>query len=171
MNLEQQALFPNQESSPEDSLVRTYQWLENELGLKGIEVVSSGKSAAYLTISNPNGSSLKMSPVCFPQTEDETWEPSSKRWLTGGMGSHTEFLTLSSSESPSVAVESSLSAVLETQGEHLRKYLLSPKACEGILRRASRRGKTLPKELEAALRSQLSDQVEQVESLAAEASI
>ncbi len=46
-----------------------------------------------------------------------------------------------------------MSDVLETPGEHLRKYYLSPKAAAGILRRASRRGRSLPDALAAALRA------------------
>jgi hypothetical protein len=49
---------------------------------------------------------------------------------------------------PNDAVVCSLSQVLE-QGSIQRRYFLSSKACEGILRRAEKRGKTLP----AALRS------------------
>lgn len=48
-------------------------------------------------------------------------------------------------------VYSELSDVLETPGEHLRKYYLSPKAAAGILRRASRRGRSLPDALLRAL--------------------
>ena len=44
-----------------------------------------------------------------------------------------------------------LSSILEANAA--TKYSLSPKACAGILRRAERRGKTLPGHLEAALRS------------------
>ena len=55
-------------------------------------------------------------------------------------------------ESPSVAVESRLSAILE--GCPHPKYSLSAKACLGILKRAERRGKKLPEELERALRAQ-----------------
>ena len=55
-------------------------------------------------------------------------------------------------ESPSVAVESHLSQILE---EHpLPKYSLSAKACQGILRRAGRRGKELPEVLRIALERQ-----------------
>ena len=46
----------------------------------------------------------------------------------------------------------SLAEMLET-GNHLMRYCLSPKACRGILRRAEKRGKTLPEPLEAALAS------------------
>ena len=48
-----------------------------------------------------------------------------------------------------------LSDILETVGEHLRKYCLSLKACAGILRRAASRGKELPERLAAALKAQI----------------
>ena len=48
-----------------------------------------------------------------------------------------------------------LSDILETVGEHLRKYCLSLKACAGILRRAASRGKDLPARLKAALLAQI----------------
>lgn len=70
------------------------------------------------------------------------------------MGSPTACWTLSTSEFPSDggACSSSLADVLEPPtSPGLSKYFLSPKACEGILRRATRRGKTLPETLEAAL--------------------
>ena len=151
MIYEEQALFLSEESSPEDSHARIYQSLVSVLDLPESVQVSFGRSSGSLTISDPSGSYLKTSLVCCQATEDGTWEPSSGRWLSAGMGSPTGFWTLSSSESPSDAGECSLSDVLETQGEHLRKYWLSSKACEGILRRATRRGKKLPERLEAAL--------------------
>lgn len=61
----------------------------------------------------------------------------------------TEFLTLNTGESPSVAVVSTLSSILEANAPE--KYYLSARACEGILRRAERRGKELPKMLREAL--------------------
>jgi hypothetical protein len=36
-------------------------------------------------------------------------------------------------------------------GEHLQKYSLSAKAAQGILRRANKRGKVLPDQLQKAL--------------------
>jgi hypothetical protein len=75
------------------------------------------------------------------------------RWSNSGMAFRGEYLMLNTLEYPNAVVESSLSDILETTGEHLRKYSLSPKAAEGILRRASRRGKQLPERLEQALRS------------------
>jgi hypothetical protein len=52
-------------------------------------------------------------------------------------------------ESPKEDVESHLSQILEVDAP--KKYYLSAKACEGILRRAERRGKVLPKMLKDAL--------------------
>ena len=52
---------------------------------------------------------------------------------------------------PNDAVVCSLSQVLE-RGSIPPKYFLSGKACAGILRRAEKRGKTLPPILESALR-------------------
>jgi hypothetical protein len=66
------------------------------------------------------------------------------------MGSPTEFLTLSTSEWPRDAAVCSLSDVLEA-GNLPRRYFLSGKACAGIRLRAARRGKPMPRELEAAL--------------------
>ena len=65
----------------------------------------------------------------------------------------TEFLTLNTGEYPSDVVESTLSAILEANVPE--KYYLSAKACEGILRRAERRGKQLPEMLRVALEQQI----------------
>ena len=59
-------------------------------------------------------------------------------------------LTLNTGECPSVAVESTLSQILEDNVPE--KYYLSETACQGIIRRAEKRGKKLPKMLEEALR-------------------
>lgn len=69
-------------------------------------------------------------------------------WMDDGAW-HGECLMRNTGESPSVAVESRLSQILE-ETPHT-KYYLSEKACQGILRRAERRGKDLPKQLKAAL--------------------
>ena len=66
------------------------------------------------------------------------------------MGPPGAFLTLSISEFHSAAAASSLSDILET-GALPQRYFLSAKACAGILRRAERRGKELPAQLQAAL--------------------
>lgn len=69
------------------------------------------------------------------------------------MGGPTGSWTRATSESPSDAVVSSLSDVLEEIGTVPEQFYLSRKASLGILRRAERRGKTLPEPLERALRT------------------
>ncbi len=66
---------------------------------------------------------------------------------------HQKFY-LNCSEKPLIKNESKLSDILEINPNP--KYLLSPKACQGILRRAEKRGKELPKILQAALEKQAS---------------
>jgi DNA (cytosine-5)-methyltransferase 1 len=60
-----------------------------------------------------------------------------------------EYWTLNTGESPSAAVVSSLSQILEDAPHP--KYYLSKTACLGILRRAEARGKELPQQLKEAL--------------------
>jgi hypothetical protein len=90
-------------------------------------------------------------PASCPATEDGTLVPSSGSWASSGMGSPTEFWTLSLPEYHSAAAVCSLSDVLET-GPVPQRYFLSATACRGILRRADKRGKELPQALSAALR-------------------
>jgi hypothetical protein len=56
---------------------------------------------------------------------------------------------LNTGESPNAAVESTLSSILQVNVPE--KFYLSGRACEGILRRAERRGKELPEMLKEAL--------------------
>lgn len=63
-----------------------------------------------------------------------------------------ELSTPNIGESPNVENVSILSSVLEA--EVPEKYYLTPKACQGILRRAQKRGKILPTLLKAALEAQ-----------------
>ena len=74
-------------------------------------------------------------------------------WERGGLllGAYT---MRSFGEFPSVAEESHLSQILEDTPH--QKYYLSAKACQGILRRADRRGKELPEILKEALVKQCS---------------
>ena len=61
-------------------------------------------------------------------------------------------LTLNIGEKPSEAYPTHLSDILE--GNPDPRYNLSPRACAGILSRASRRGKQLPEMLKTALEAQ-----------------
>ena len=69
-------------------------------------------------------------------------------WETDG-ALLTELSTRNTGESPSDAVVSTLSSILEADVPE--RYYLSGRACEGILRRAERRGKELPEMLRIAL--------------------
>ena len=87
-----------------------------------------------------------------PQTGGvHSGEQAERSWATG-IPSRGGCSTLNTGESPSVAVASHLSQILEAQP--LPKYYLSATACQGVLRRAERRGKELPPILKAALENQ-----------------
>lgn len=100
----------------------------------------------------PSGWYARTSPVSCQATKGGILAPSSGCWANSGMGSPTEFLTLSSLEYPKDAVVCSLSDVLET-GEVPQRFFLSATACQGILRRAAKRGKELPRPLALALKA------------------
>lgn len=74
----------------------------------------------------------------------------SESFANSGTAFAGAFLTLSSSEWPSDAAVCSLSDALEMR-DVPQKYSLSPTACAGIIRRAERRGRSLPPQLEQAL--------------------
>ena len=102
-----------------------------------------------------------------PATEGATSRTSSARLGNAGILLPTGLWTLNTCEwsgcpEPSPSGDAGfgssvcgLSDILETVGEHLRKYCLSLKACAGILRRAASRGKDLPARLAAALKAQI----------------
>lgn len=156
MNSEMLALFPIEESSPEDSPAKTYPSQAVALAWLGRDQDSSGTSSDSWMNSIPVGSSLRTSLASCRQREEGIWESSSGRWESAGMASPTECWTLSTSEFPSGdgACSSSLADVLERPTvPGLSRYFLSPKAAQGILRRAGRRGRSLPEPLEAALQA------------------
>ena len=97
----------------------------------------------------------KTSPARSTATEDTTSEQSSQRWMTSGLWRNGGTCWMHNiSESPSGVEEcsSSLSLILLSPDEPgLDKYCLSPKAAEGIMRRADRRGRSLPPLLRTAL--------------------
>lgn len=93
----------------------------------------------------------RMSLVFYPATKDRILPSSFNGWRNAGMALPGGCLTLSISEFPNDADVCSLSEVLEADVP--QKYYLSPKAAQGILRRAEKRGKTLPTHLEETLRT------------------
>jgi hypothetical protein len=129
--------------SEADWMMTVATWPSNFLGL--------------LTERGPDGWYGRTSPASCRRTEDGILEPYSGAWSNSGMGSPTECLTLSIAEWTGLDGLSlnddgvcSLSDILET-GDVQQRYYLSAKACAGILRRAGKRGKTLPPQLQRAL--------------------
>ena len=100
----------------------------------------------------PDGWFGRTSPASYHPTEERILPAYFEGWQNSGMGSPTESLTLSTSEWPSDGVACSLSDTLET-GTLSPRYYLSALACQGILRRAEKRGKNLPPQLQQALLS------------------
>ena len=84
-------------------------------------------------------------------------EKESVSWLTSTDLRQAGFcLTLNLSERPRVENPTLLSQILEEETDP--RYNLSAKACQGILNRASRRGKKLPEILQTALENQAYEQ-------------
>ena len=115
-------------------------------------VTSCSPSLQLLNSIAPDGWFGKTSPASCHLTEEKILEPCSERWGKSGMGSHTEFVTLNIGEFHSAAAVCSLSGILET-GDVPQRFYLSAKACQGILRRAEKRGKKLPEQLQHALKT------------------
>lgn len=85
-------------------------------------------------------------------TKTVTSPPSSPSFDNAGILDATGLLTLNMPEYRSGAAVCSLSSILET-GDLPQRFFLSPKACEGIIRRAAKRGKELPEQLARALQA------------------
>ena len=94
---------------------------------------AKSKSRTYLSLNLKSG-----------QSQEKSWQMVSL--------SHTGQSMLSTGVYPREECVSTLSQILMVNVP--QKYYLSPKACLGILRRASDRGKKLPEVLETALKKQ-----------------
>ena len=108
-----------------------------------------GSLLELLTNLSRSGWLSKMSPAYYPAMEGKTLPLSFNGWQNAGMAFAGGYLTLSISEFPKDGDACSLSEVLEMDVP--RKYYLSAKAAQGILRRAEKRGKELPDALREAL--------------------
>ena len=137
--------------SSEDFPARTSAWPEVAAAWMEANLDRDSGSSSLELYQNcgPELRSSKMSLVYLAATEAETLEPSFEGWQNSGICRPGECWTLSTSESHSGAVESSLWQVLETAPAP--KYYLSARACAGILRRAEKRGRELPENLRQAL--------------------
>ena len=97
-------------------------------------------------------SASKIKPPLFLDLRTANGHQAAAYWATAGAW-HGEYTTRSFGEYPSEERESRLSQILVGGGAH-PKYFLSARACQGILRRAEKRGKKLPEILEQTLRKQ-----------------
>ena len=110
----------------------------------------SQKARTSQPSSKKSSKSQSRMPVClcvYPTEDGQNRGATTLRMVSGQLlGDYTMH---SFGESPSEENASRLSQILEDCP--LPKYSLSVTACEGILRRAEKRGKELPKELKEAL--------------------
>lgn len=136
-------------SSSEDSHAKISASPGSVPALPGHAPASSMNTSGLRKRSSRHGASLKMSQGCLALAEDGIWPRSFKDYGNAGLWSATQCWTASISESRNAAAACSLSAVLQSAVSS--KYFLSAKASAGILRRAKKRGRTLPVALEAAL--------------------
>lgn len=115
---------------------------------------STSSCESPMSLFGPEGmSSLRTYPDYFPPTVAEISPSFSRRWPTSGFTtSPTECWTADTSECPSDGgASTSLADVLAA--ECAPRFYLSPRAAAGILRRAEKRGRELPRALESALRA------------------
>ena len=113
--------------------------------------VTKAKTSAACLKKPPKSS--KKTPL-FLDLQTENGHTPEASWEMGGvlLGRYTMH---SFGESPKEENESHLSQILEEGAPP--KYFLSAKACQGILNRASKRGKELPQILKEALENQVSE--------------
>ena len=133
----------------EASPARISQWPADVRALADSDQDFGTSSIAFLQSIVRLGLSSRTSPACYPARRDGTLPSSFAGWSNSGMALPGGYWTFSTSESPSGGGGSSLSAILETDVPP--RYYLSPKACKGILRRAEKRGRQLPRALYLAL--------------------
>lgn len=119
--------------------------------LKRSQELLSQKSPVYLYL-NRDGHWLDASRVWETRVCPSAFAGEPIMLSTGERPSSTTVEEWSNQERPNVVVESRLSQILEVNPHP--KYSLSPRACQGILNRAKKRGKELPPPLEQALMNQ-----------------
>ena len=143
---------------------------DSEKGCVTLAVASRWSTSAWLAHCARSGSSGKTSPVSCHQDREGILVPSSGRWSKAGMASLGGCWTLNMCEWTDTLVPShsdgsvcSLSDILEETQLVPQRFYLSRKACEGILRRAERRGKELPSMLLEALRSVARSPIQEVQ--------
>ena len=123
---------------------------DSERDCKTIDLALHSHMCMLLRQSSQDGSSLKTSPQYCPVTTGRISSDSSPHLMTAGIVYRGQFWTHNTFPWRKGGGACSLADILE-DGNVPQKYFLSPTACKGILRRADRRGKTLPATLRTAL--------------------
>lgn len=119
--------------------------MSQELSLPIVEKISESSSKKSVGLSVPT-------PMFLDLRTDRPGAVWGAFWETDGL-SLGEYMTVSFGEFPKDGEDCVLSQILE---EHpLPKYFLSERACRGILTRAEKNGKELPKPLKDALIQQI----------------
>ena len=136
---------------------KDYQYTFVDLGIwsgKTSPVRSAVTEAKTSKLSSPKSSASQTQKLpmclCLTKASGANQDASTMKWESGQLLG--EYTTHSFGESPREENASRLSQILEASPHP--KYSLSAKACEGILRRAERRGKELPEVLRKALEAQ-----------------
>ena len=147
---------PGQGYSAVAFLARTSPSLADERDSQELAPDSSTSSPESLSLFDLDGYSSRTYPDCSPRTAVGTSESCLERWPTSGTAWAGGFSTAVSSECRSdeggcSSSEPSLTEILEEPQNVPAKYSLSARAASGILRRAQKRGRTLPSHLSAAL--------------------
>ena len=143
-------------SSVEASPARTSPSPADGQGSQENDRASSTSSLESLSLFDPDGFSSRTYPVSSLQTAVGTSEQSLERWPTSGTAWPGGFSTHATSECRSdeggcSSSEPSLTEILEEPQNVPARYSLSARAASGILRRAQKRGRTLPSHLSQAL--------------------
>jgi hypothetical protein len=143
-------------SSAEASPAKTSPSPENAKDSPATAPASSTSSHESSRLFDPEPYSWRTFPASSPRTAVGTSESCLERWPTSGTAWHGGLSTAATSECRSDAAgcsssECSLTGILEPPQNVPAKYSLSARAATGILRRAQKRGRTLPSHLSAAL--------------------
>jgi hypothetical protein len=143
-------------SSAADSPAKTSPLPENEQGSKETGQDCSSSSPALSTLFDPDGFSSRTFRVSSLARAVGTSEQSLERWPTSGTAWPGGFSTAVSSECRSdggvcSSSEPALTEILQPPQDVPARYSLSARAAQGILRRAQKRGRSLPSHLSAAL--------------------
>lgn len=107
----------------------------------------------FLCLTTENGHIAEQSSATASLLRGDLWTLNTSEYLNVGRESASWLTTGDTTQRTYYYRESRLSEILQTDASE--KYYLSAKACEGILRRADKRGKELPEVLKTALENQI----------------